>query len=450
MTHQLLQSHGDLATAIDILDKWVALSVRQNHLAGLALGLVYDGDLLWGKGYGAADIESGAPITLDTRFRIASISKTFTATGILQLRDAGQLRLDDPVSQYLDWFDLRYQDAPEISIRNLLTHTSGLPRDSANPMWTEYDAPDWDDFIAQTRTRQPTRAPWEAYAYSNLAYSLLGGVIKTVSGQPWAEYLQRNVLDPLGMTETDPVPSADDERLATGYTRQRADNRRDVIPFWLMKAFEASANFASSINDLVKYAAFHLGLTGDVVLSPYTLLDMHRVHWLDENWDGGYGLGIGVHKVEDWVISGHGGGYPGYLTAFTVCRAHKAGVIALTNSLGSNPHQVVDQAYKLVLPELIKATAEATADAHPVWRKYVGDYESEWVMQKVVIRDGQLQLIYLDDIDGKPTLLEPTDDETVFVLQQSGQSNETLRFELDEAGKVVKLWERNEYSRRMD
>ena len=125
-------------------------------------------------------------------------------------------------------------------------------------------------------------------------------------------------------------------------------------------------------------------------------------------------------------------------------------MIALTNSLGSNPHQVVDQAYKLVLPELIKATTEAKADAHPVWRKYVGDYESEWVTQKVVIRDGQLQLIYLDDIDGKPAVLEPTDDETVFVLQQSGQSNETLRFELDEAGKVVKLWERNEYSKRMD
>lgn len=453
MTHSMVQEQADLATAIDILDKWTAHNLREKHLPGLALGLVYQGELLWGKGYGLADLETGQPVTLDTRFRIASISKTFTATGILQLRDAGRLRLDDPVSQYLDWFDLRYRDAPEITIRNLLTHTSGLPRDSVKAMWTDCEAPDWEEFVAQTRSRQPTRAPYENYAYSNLGYSLLGGIIAVVSGQSWASYLQENVLAPLGMTETYPVPDAEDAGLATGYTRERKDGTRDAFPFWKMNAFEASANFASSVKDLVKYAAFHLGLMGlkdEAVLSPYTLFDMHRVHWLEESWKGGYGLGMGLHKIEDWVISGHGGGYPGYLTAFTLCREHKAGVIALCNALGSNPHQVAEQAYKLVLPEIIKASAEPKAEANPVWQKYVGDYASEWALQKVVIRDGQLQVLYLDDLDMKPTLLEPTEDETVFVLLQAGQSNETLRFELDTEGDVVRLWERNEYSTRIN
>ncbi|MCY4021721.1 MAG: serine hydrolase [Chloroflexi bacterium] len=446
MTHRLLQEQADLATAIDILDKWTAHTLREKHLPGLALGLVYGDELLWGKAYGVANLESGQPITLDTRFRIASISKTFTATGILQLRDAGKLRLDDPVSRYLDWFDLRYGDAPEITIRNLLTHTSGLPRDAANAMWTDCEAPDWEEFVAQTRQRELTRAPYENHAYSNLGYSLLGGVIAAVSGQSWADYLQQNVLEPLGMTETYPVPDADDAQLATGYTRERQDGKRDAFPFWKMNAFEASANFASSVNDLVKYAAFHLGLRGDTVLSPYTLFDMHRVHWLEQDWKGGYGLGMGLHRVKDWLISGHGGGYPGYLTAFTICREHNTGVIALCNALGSNPHQIAEQAYKLVLPELIKATEEPKAEANPVWQKYVGDYASEWALQKVVIRDGQLQLLYLDYLDGEPTLLEPTDDETVFVLQQAGQSNETLRFELDDKGDVIRIWERNEYS----
>ena len=450
MTHRLLQEQADLATAIDILDKWTAHTLREKHLPGLALGLVYGDELLWGKAYGVANLESGQPITLDTRFRIASISKTFTATGILQLRDAGKLRLDDPVSRYLDWFDLRYGDAPEITIRNLLTHTSGLPRDAANAMWTDCEAPDWEEFVAQTRQRELTRAPYENHAYSNLGYSLLGGVIAAVSGQSWADYLQQNVLEPLGMTETYPVPDADDAQLATGYTRERQDGKRDAFPFWKMNAFEASANFASSVNDLVKYAAFHLGLRGDTVLSPYTLFDMHRVHWLEQDWKGGYGLGMGLHRVKDWLISGHGGGYPGYLTAFTICREHNTGVIALCNALGSNPHQIAEQAYKLVLPELIKATEEPKAEANPVWQKYVGDYASEWALQKVVIRDGQLQLLYLDYLDGEPTLLEPTDDETVFVLQQAGQSNETLRFELDDKGDVIRIWERNEYSARIN
>ena len=449
MTHKLLRENADLATAVDILDKWTASRMQKNHQPGLALGLVYDGELLWGKGCGFADIEARRPVTLDTRFRIASITKTFTATAILQLRDAGKLKLDDPVSQYLDWFDLRCNDAPPITIRHLLMHVSGLPRDSKNAMWTDCDAPSWDDFIADTKQRRPTRPPCEKFAYSNLGYSLLGGIIAQVSGGSWADYVQTNILAPLGMTETHPVPKANDPQLAIGYTREKAGYQRDSFPFWLMNGFEASANFASSVNDLVKYAGFHLG-KGDGLLSPYTLPDMHRVHWLNENWEGGYGLGLGLYKIKDWVISGHGGGYPGYLTAFTVCREHNVGVIALTNALGSDPYQTVAQAYRLVLPEIIKATEKPKAKARPGWQKYVGDYVSEWAQTKVVIRDGQLQLIAIDFIDAPPTLLEPTEDEHTFVLKQIGQSNETLRFELDDEGKVARMWERNEYSLRQD
>ncbi len=449
MTHQLLQEHADLATAIDILDKWVAHAMKKSHQPGLALGLVHDGELLWGSGYGVADLETKKPVTLDTRFRIASITKTFTATGILQLRDAGKLCLDDPVAKYLDWFDLRYKDAPGITIRNLLTHTSGLPRDSKNAMWTDCEAPVWDDFVADTKTRQPTRPPYEKFAYSNLGYSLLGGIIATVSGTSWADYLQKMVLDPLGMSETFPIPRADDDMLATGYTREKSGYRREALPFWLMQGFEASANFASSVRDLAKYAAFHLGKTGDAVLSSYTLIDMHRTHWLDENWNSGYGLGTGLQKIKDWVVSGHGGGYPGYLTAFTVCREHNAGVIVLTNALGSEPFDVVDKAYKLVLPEIIKVADQAKPEASVIWQKYLGEYDSEWSRTKVVIRDGQLQMLSLDYLESPPTLLEPTDEDHVFMLKEAGQSNETLRFELDADGEVVKMWDRNEYSVRL-
>ncbi len=449
VAHPLLAEHADLATAINILDDWAAHQRQRRHQPGLAIGVVYDGELLWGAGYGVADIESQTPVTLDTRFRIASITKTFTATAIMQLRDVGALRLDDAVSDHLDWFDLRYKDAPAITIRNLLTHSSGLPRDSANPMWTECAAPDWDSFIADTQKRAPTRAPYAAFAYSNLGYSLLGGVIAAVSGQSWADYLQAHVLDPLNMRETRPIPSADDPLLATGYTRERADGKRDALPFWLMGGFEASANFASSVKDLAKYAAFHLGSHGAAVLNRFSLLDMHRIHFLGEGWEGGYGLGVGLHRMKDWVISGHGGGYPGYLTLFSLCRELKAGIIVLTNSLGGDPHDYGSQACKLLLPELAKLQKEA-GDAQPEWAIYVGDYESEWARQKVVIREGQLQVISLDWLDEEPTVLEPTDTAHTFRLKQRGQSNETLRFELDDAGAVLRMWERNEYSMRLN
>ena len=388
------------------------------------------------------------PVTLDTRFRIASITKTFTAVAILQLRDAGKLSLDDAASQHLSWFTQQYEGAPEITIRNLLTHSSGLPRDSHNPMWTECDAPNWHDFVEAMKVRPPTRPPYDKFAYSNVGYSLLGGIIEEVSGQSWANYVQQNIVDALGMSETFPVPQSDDSVLASGYSQLDENHERRPMPFFLMNGFEASANFASSINDLVTYAAFHLGEHDHPVLSPHSRRDMHRVHWLDEAWQGGYGLGSMLYKLDDWSISGHAGGYPGYLTGFTMCREHKVAVIVLTNALGSAPPEYINQGYKLVLPEIIKATAPAQPEAKAAWDKYVGNYFHEWGFERVIVRSGQLQIISLDAMEYPPAILEPTHTEHVFTIQEPGGSNETARFELDESGAVRKMWLRNEYAYR--
>ena len=448
MAHTLLRENPDLAAAINIYEAWIRLKMRHNQQPGLAVGLVHKGELIWGRGFGYADLASETPVTLDTRFRIASITKTFTAVAILQLRDAGLLSLDDPLSQRLDAYALRYPGAPEITIRNLLTHTSGLPRDSHNPMWTDCDAPDWNDFVAAMQDRPPTRAPYDKFAYSNVGYSLLGGVIAQVSGQPWADYLQRNILAPLGMSATFPLPRPDDPLLATGYSQLDEGRQRSPMPFFLMNGFEASANFASSINDLVKYAAFHLDDSDDALLSRHSRRDMHRIHWLEPSWRDGYGLGSMIYKLDDWTISGHAGGYPGYLTGFTLCRAHNFGLILLTNALGSNPPEYINQGYKLVLPALIKATEAPIPAIDPAWRQYEGDYFHEWGHEKVIIRAGQLQIVPLDFLDDPPVILEPADAEHEFIIQAPGQSNEKARFELDAAGRVSKLWLRNEYAHR--
>ena len=117
---------------------------------------------------------------------------------------------------------------------------------------------------------------------------------------------------------------------------------------------------------------------------------MHRIHWLEPTWNSGYGLGSMQYKLEDWSISGHGGGYPGYLTGFTLCREHKAAVILLTNALGSAPTEYINQGYKLVLPEIIKATEAAAPEADPAWQIYFGEYVHEWGYEKVILREGKL------------------------------------------------------------
>ncbi|MEL6307469.1 MAG: serine hydrolase [Chloroflexota bacterium] len=442
---EFLNDHADLATAIDLYDKWAAKHVHDTHLPGLAIGIVHNGELLWGKGYGYADIASETPITLDTRFRIASITKTFTAVAILQLYDAGKLRLDDPISDYLDWFDLQYPDAPPISIYHCLTHTSGLPRDATTPHWTENVFQSWDEVVETTKTRQPMMPPLQDYSYSNLGYTLLGGVIEAVSGMPWDVYITENIVNPLGMDNTTVAPTKSDAPIATGYLGIDDTYQTAPVPFVETKGFSPSASVASSINDLVKYARFHLSKGQTPLLSGYSLRQMHRVHWLFEDWSTGYGLGARQWRINKYNLSGHTGGYKGYLTMFSVCRKHDFGLIALTNSVASMPYSIVERGYKLVLPEIEKITSKTSQPA-PEWADYVGTYLNDWGNTEIVIRNGQLQAVSLDALDAPPAILEPTEQADTFIIKVIGNPGESLRFLRDDDGKVVRMMNRNEYA----
>lgn len=440
-----VKQNAEVATAISLFDRWVAKRMHQIQQPGLSVGLVYKDRLIWAKGYGYADLDGQQAATLDTLYRIASISKTFTATAILQLRDAGKLCLDDPLVKYLPWFNLQYPSAPPITIRHVLTHTSGLPRDAVEPLWTEGKTPSWEQVVATTQKREPVMPPVTEFKYSNLAYALLGGVIEAASGQAYADYIRANILDPLEMFDTRVAPQEDETNLATGYLRTDEHQVRKPARFMDIAGFTPAAGLASTINDMAKYAVFHLSTEDNAVLSPHTLRDMHRVHWLYDNWDGGYGLGISVQRIGDWTITGHGGGYTGYLTGFTVCRAHQFGVIVLTNAIDSMPFQFYEQAYKLVLPAVIEAAEEEKPAPDPVWQRYVGTYVSDWSERAVVIRDKQLQVVSLDFINEPPVILLPTDEPHVFKMKAPNEGGETARFEMDDEGAVVRFWIGNEY-----
>lgn len=436
--------HADLASATSLLDKWINGQLHERHLPGLAAGIVHNGALIWGNGYGCADVERGLPVTLDTRFRIASITKTFTAVAILQLRDGGKLRLDDAVSNYLTWFDLRYPGAPPITIRHLLAHTSGLPRDASVPVWTEDNFQSWDEVVTTTQQRKPVNPPLLEFGYSNLGYTLLGGIVEVVSGESWAAYIQKHILAPLDMQNTLVTPTSQDE-LSAGYFIPDDQHNRKAVPFVETKGFSPSASMASSVSDLAKYARFHLSTQDNGVLSSHTLREMHQIQWLYKDWAGGYGLGTAVQRIGDWTVSGHSGGYKGYVTQFVMCREHNTGVIVLSNSLDGDPYQLVERAYKLVLPEILKITKPAPAEPKPEWQEFVGSYLADWGEVVVLVRDGQLQMVNLRNLNVPPGILEPTEHPNEFILKEPGNPWETARFELDAAGKVIRLWGRNEY-----
>src|SRR5688572_24570009 len=216
-----LAQNPEVSAALKVLDAWLATTIASREQPGLSIGIVHDQDLIWAKGYGFADLSRKTPATPTTLYRIASISKLFTSTAILQLRDAGKLQLDDPVAKHLPWFRIRnsYPDSPAITIRQLLTHTSGLPREAMGVNWSDLKMPKREVMIKllpEQETVYPAETEWK---YSNLALSLAGEIVAAVSGVPWHEYVARHILEPLGMKSTKTLPEPGMAGLATGYGR---------------------------------------------------------------------------------------------------------------------------------------------------------------------------------------------------------------------------------------
>ena len=191
-----LSVHPSVADAITLLDLWIEEHVRYHQIPGVAIGIVFDQELVWAQGYGVTDLEQQKPMTPSTLFRMGSVTKVFTATAVMQLRDEGKLRLDDPITRPLPDFTIQspFPDAPPITIWNLLTHTGGLPREAAIPYWTDHEFPDRAELLAAAATQTQVHPPGTRYKYSNLGTALLGAVIEQASSLSYPEYIAQRLL----------------------------------------------------------------------------------------------------------------------------------------------------------------------------------------------------------------------------------------------------------------
>ena len=256
-------------------------AVGADDVPGVVVGVVTRDGLAWAKGYGTTDLAGGVPLTPATRFRIGSVSKVFTATAILQLRDAGKLRLDDPVVKHLPWFKVPnpFPNAPPITVEHLLTHTSGLSREAPFDAWTTHEFPT----RAELRVAMPRvtviSPPGKTYRYSNLGVALLGEIVATVSGESWAGYVRAHITAPLGMTSTTGAPTAAEiAALPRQHRRKQADGSRGTLDYYDAGAIAPAAAIVSTLEDLARFAA--LQLTADPA-GPPAGLGRHRrvVSW---------------------------------------------------------------------------------------------------------------------------------------------------------------------------
>lgn len=459
-----LARHPRVADAITLLDLWIEEQRSYNELPGLAIGVVHDQELVWARGYGVSDLETGAPMTPETVFRIASITKLFTATAILQLRDAGKLRLDDPVSEHLPWFTVQsaFEGEPEITVRHLLTHTSGLPREAAFPHWTTHDFPTREQVREALPGQDAIFAPASRYKYSNLGMALLGEIVAEVSGEPWADYLAKHVFEPLGMRHSSGAPGEElFEKMTTAYLRRTADGDRKIADYYETRGIAPAANIVSSVVDLARFAALQFsggtsaggkrhpgGGPTKHVLRASTLREMQRPHWIRDGWESALGLGFRINRRQGKIVVGHGGWVAGHRSHLLMLPAEKIAVIVMTNADDASPSLFSYRAYDVVGAAIAEATAPEPKErrADPAWQQYLGEYTDPWGWEyKVMILNDELVFYEHnyppeEDPGDSITRLEPVSEHTFRM-----SDGELVVFELGTDGRVERIRRRYDY-----
>jgi len=437
-----IAANPDVAGAVRLYEAWVQGQMLYRDLPGLAVAVVVDQDVVWTKGFGFADRSKPTPVTPRTLFRMASHTKLFTATAIMQLRDAGKLNLHDPVAKHLPWFRIQpaAEDELPVTIEDLLTHGSGLPREAAAPYWITFQFPTREQVEATLSSQKAAYAPQVRWKYSNLAFSLAGYVVENVSGQAWSEYVRAHILSPLGMRST--TIDKNSPELAVGYGRRMPDGSRKVMPFTDTKGIAPAAGLTSNLEDMARFVSFQF--RGDAkVLRAATLREMHRVRFLQSNWTAGWGLGFSVTKRGEKVYVGHGGSLGGYKTNTSLDVEDKIGVVVLSNADDTVPDRFAAQAHEIIGKAIVKATKKPdTKRWDPAWSRFAGLYRTIWGDQQVVELNRQLVLIdpQTDSPADNQLELRPRADGQFLLEGKSGGSavGEAVRFE-EENGQVVRM-----------
>ncbi len=434
----------------------IASFARDHRLPSVAVALVAAEGPVRTLAYGHADLDAGAEATPSTVYRIGSITKTFTAAAILQLRDTGHVRLDDPLVTHIPEFSSAtnpFGPIEEVTLRRLLTHEAGVPVESPAFDWDERVFPSIDDIIAAFPQTSLAVEPDGEVKYSNLGYQLLGEVVARSGGTSYRAYVAEHLLDRLGMTSTAFDLTGDlASRAARGHEPPAFSDRLHPSPDRL-KATDADGGLWSSVEDVAKWLQVQFRTDvqlagGEQVLSGPSLAGMHRPRRvLDRRWTQAMGLGWRIYRREDGEIHiGHAGGTFGFTGMALFSPARRLGVVALTNGEGPmgrlaahllrleavDEHAPAAPAGAPDLPQPVPAFFEELLGIY-AWKDHSAPARVEWLR-------GRLVLSSFDERHGEQfSVLEPTDDPVVFVVHGGRGNGEPCIFRRGPTGNITGL-----------
>jgi CubicO group peptidase (beta-lactamase class C family) len=369
-------------TSQDRVDAYVNERMDAWSIPGLALAVVEDGQVTLTRGYGLADKDQGRPMTPQTPIAVGSSTKPLTATAIMQLVEAGKVDLDAPVTRYLPWFQLDDPRAAEITVRHLLSHTSGIPASATLTGGQEADA--LDRRVRALEWEKLRSAPGARWEYANDGFNTLGLIVQVVSGTPYEQYLGEKILKPLGMTRStfDPARAAE-LGLAQGYVRRKGELRAEKTR--LTRAYNPSGMLLTSAEDAGRYlAALANGgaLDGARILSPESLDRMWApAARVGDNLD--YGLGWFLSEQEGLRAVIHPGELLTMGSMLVLVPERRLGVAVLANLDNDGKDEIAEGVARLligiepVLRDVPRIGPENTfVPNRAVWDRYVGEYET--------------------------------------------------------------------------
>jgi CubicO group peptidase (beta-lactamase class C family) len=413
---------------------------REHRLPGIVAGIATRDGLRWWHATGFADIEAGRRPDDRTLYRVASIT-----TAVLQLRDEGRFRLDDPAIRFLPELERLANTqgtVEDLTIRRLLMHTSGL---QGEVPWQDNDR-FWmyrpDELAGILHLGAVRTVPEAGHKYSNLAFELLGLLVERVAGRDFSDHVREVVLGPLGMTDTVFDPGADPDRAArkaVGYDARRHDDTPRRARDLESGLFLADGGLWSTAADLGAWLGQQLRADpaaerGDgQVLAGRTLAEMHRPTWvIDPAWTEAQGLcWYGTRKGET-VLVGHSGSLWGFQTNISFSVSGKVGAVVLLNGIGSAA-KLSRELLDVLLPAVKEASdRDEVAPFVPVpdaYRDLLGAYRDPEFGDDLLVewRDGRL-LIAGTDPEEPTRDLRPTDDPLVFLVTGGRHADEALAF----------------------
>jgi CubicO group peptidase (beta-lactamase class C family) len=358
---------GAQPAPLDGLDAYVEETMEAWGVPGLALAVVKDGSVVYARGYGVRNAERGDPVDEHTVFAIGSSSKAFTTASLAMLVDDGELSWDDPATRHLP--ELRLHGAyptHELTVRDLVTHRSGLPR--CDRLWyaTSFDR---DEVLRRVRFCEPSWSFRSHFGYQNIMFLAAGMIVSEVSGTRWDAFVERRIFDPLDMERSSTSVDSLDGTSNVASPHGEIDGEVRPVPWRNIDNVGPAGSINSSVAEMARWVRLHLGegvFRGDTLISPESVEEMHSPHMLVDSDSplrrllgarghfAAYGMGWFLHDYEGVKIVEHGGAIDGMRAQVGMVPEEDLGMVILTNRGGSSPvsalmYRVVD-AY-LDLPE---------------------------------------------------------------------------------------------------